>query len=123
MAALLGAPGVLAVEAGGVEVALRERVSEPDRPVHVTLSFPQAMAEVEGELRLARAQLDPDGEVTGFVPFGDSRPIRYEGLGAETLGLTLVAPKYRGIYKVSYHRQGEAEPSGQDELFVQEPSG
>jgi pimeloyl-ACP methyl ester carboxylesterase len=122
LAGLLGAPGVLAAVEDVVEVAVRERVIEPDETVHATLAFPRAMGKLEGDLRLDRAQVDQSGSVSGFAPFETPRAIRYEGVEAETLGLAFPAPSVRGIYRVSYYAKGESEPAGQDELFVQEPS-
>jgi phospholipase A1 len=119
LAGLLGAPGVLAVEEDGVEVALRERVSEPAKPVRVSLSFAHAVSHVEGELRLLRVTLDETGAVVSSVQFG-SFPIRYTGLGAETIGLTFNAPNVLGVYRVGYFPAGSDQPAGEDELFVQE---
>jgi pimeloyl-ACP methyl ester carboxylesterase len=121
MAALLGAPGVLATRVEEVEVAVRERVVEPEAPMRLTLSFPMAMDQLKGELRLSRAQIDPQGSVTEFRSFGESRPIRYEGLGAETLGIVLTAPEVTGIYRITYHDGGQEAAAGADEVFVQEP--
>jgi len=49
---------VLAAVEEMVEVAVRERVVEPDKAVHVSLVFPRATGKLEGELRLDRAQVD-----------------------------------------------------------------
>lgn len=120
LAVLLGKEGVLASEDESVEVALRERVANPKKPVHVSLTFASGMSELDGELRIERANIDAAGRVTGFIPLEPYHPISYSGLKAEKLGLVLHAPNMKGIYRVAYYTTGRIAPAGSDELFVQE---
>ncbi len=125
LAVLLGKKGVLAPPPGElVEVALRERVVNPEAEVHVALTFTSALSQVDGELRVQRILLDQDDNPVGHAPPGpgQSYPIRYAGLAAEKLGLTLKAPTVRGIYRVGFFPKGAAEPAGSDKLFVQDPT-
>lgn len=121
MAGLLGKAGVLAAVPSGVEVALRETVAHPDDLVHAALTFSAGASTVDGELRVERATLGPEGKLTGFASIGIQHPIRYAGLAAERLGLTFKAPAVTGAYRVSFYPAGESEPAGSDELFVQAP--
>lgn len=122
MAVLFGKPGVLAPTPGQlVEVALRERVVNPNNIVHVALTFSSALNKVDGELRIERHSVDAQGNVIGYAPVGQGYPIRYSGLAAEKIGLTLTAPAIIGIYRVAYYPTASNQPAGYDELFVQEP--
>ncbi len=121
LAVLLGAPGVLAGEALRVEVAVRNLVAEPEERVRAVLSFP-SLTEIGGELRIERPTLDATGAVSAWTQVGQALPITYKGLASERLGVVFDAPAVRGAYRVAYYPQGEAEPAGSDELFVQSGS-
>jgi pimeloyl-ACP methyl ester carboxylesterase len=121
LARLLGYVGVLAAEdTERVEVAVRERVTEPEQLVHVALTFSSTVSRVKGRLRLERATIDETGKVTAFTPYGAAFPITYEGMNMETLSVSFDAPDGRGIYKVVFESAGGAR-LGEDEMFVQEP--
>src|SRR5205807_6970840 len=78
MAVLLGKAGVLAAPLGQlVEVSLRERVVNPNNTVHVALTFSAALNTVNGELRIEKASLDANGNLTGYVPTDKAYPIQY----------------------------------------------
>lgn len=119
LAVLLGKAGVLAAAPGSVEVSLRERVTAPDTPLHLALTFGAGVGQVEGELRWERAQIDAAQSFVGYEPFGDTMRISYAGLDAEKLNLRIVAPRFPGVYRLNYVPQGQAPPAGCDELFVQ----
>lgn len=121
LARLLGYAGVLAAAAPDrVEVAIPERVIEPDELVHVALTFPAGVNKVEGQISLQRATLSDVGEVTGYTAYGKGYPIAYEGMNAEKLNVSFDAPENRGIYKVQFE-SSQGEKLGEDDLFVQEP--
>jgi pimeloyl-ACP methyl ester carboxylesterase len=122
LARLLGYAGVLAVETvAGVEVAIRERVSEPEEPVHLALTFTSTVTKVQGRIRLERAQLNAAGEVSSYITYGKPYPIAYEGMNAEKLNVAFDAPENRGIYNVIFESV-EGKRLGQDDLFVQDPT-
>jgi hypothetical protein len=127
LAALLGAPAAqaqwFAPEAGEVEVALREQVVEPATAVHLALTFVGGSGKLDGELRMEAAETKADAEAVVFRPVEGPHLIRYIGPAAESLGLLLIAPDRAGVYRVAYYPQGEQQPAGSDELFVQEPAG
>lgn len=119
LAALLGAPGVLAGVTEEVEVALREHVSEPESAVHATLTLGGGTEELEGELRVERAEAGANGDVV----FRSIKvyPIHYQGLRADMFEVSFLAPELTGPYRVAYYPAGRLAPAGNDELFVQEP--
>ena len=49
-----------------------------------------------------------------------SHSIRYEGLGAETLGLMLRAPSSPGMYRIGYIQDGGLSEESFCEFIVQE---
>jgi pimeloyl-ACP methyl ester carboxylesterase len=122
LASLLGYAGVLAVRAiEGVEVAIRERVTEPEGPIHLTLTFTSAAPKVQGKIRLERAQLNASGLVSGYATYGKPYRISYEGMDAEKLSVAFDAPENRGIYKVIFESV-DGVRLGEDDLFVQDPT-
>jgi pimeloyl-ACP methyl ester carboxylesterase len=116
LATLLGKSGLLAPTTfAEVEVALREKVVEPDQVVHAALTFlPRPV--LEGELRFQRAT---DDQGTTFASFGTPLRVSYKGLTHEKLGVLFPAPTLRGAYRVSFFLDGSATPAGTDEFFVQ----
>jgi len=120
MAILLGKAGVLAAVPERVEVALRERVVNPNDRVYVTLSFAEGVDKLDGQLRVQRAQMDEDGNITDFAKPISLHPISYSGLNAERLTVIFSAPSIPGVYRVAYYPAGYDEPAGSDELFVQQ---
>src|SRR5262249_47954396 len=125
LAILLGAPvQVVASFAPAVEieveVALRERVSEPRKVVHVALTMEGGSSDLDGELRVEQAE-QPAGAPAPVFHVVQSYPVRYAGLAAETLGLLLEAPARPALYRVAYYPTGQATSAGSDELFVQQP--
>ncbi|MGH9539746.1 MAG: hypothetical protein ACRD3H_17610, partial [Terriglobales bacterium] len=123
LARLLGSSVMLTAAAAiqGVEVAIRERVSEPQQPVHVALSFRSSVTKVQGRIRLEQAQVNAAGEFSGYVPYGKTYPITYQGMNAEKLNVAFDAPENPALYKVIFE-SADAKLQGQDDLFVQEPA-
>jgi hypothetical protein len=120
MGILLGKPGVLAGVPEHVEVALRERVVNPNDRVYLTLSFANGVEILKGELRVQRAVLNQQtGEVESFANPISVFHINYTGLNAEKLSVIFNAPSSPSIYRVAYYPDGYDEPAGSDELFVQ----
>ena len=122
MGVLLGKAGVLAAVPEHVEVALRERVVNPNDIVHIALTFGSGVDKLSGRLDVQRAQFNQAGEVTGFANPVSSHPISYAGLNAEKLSVIFTAPSVTGVYRVAYFPTGYSDPAGEDELFVQEPA-
>lgn len=120
MAALLGAPGVLAAGPMQVEVALRERVVHPADNVHASLTFGAVVDKLDGKLiiQLVDATTSPPKYSKPVSVF----PIKYTGLNAERLSVIFSAPGLHGIYRVGYFPDGydEDEPAGFDDLIVQQ---
>lgn len=123
MAVLLGVDDLYAGVPENVEVAVRDRVAEPDDLVHVSIGFPSSVDTFEGVLTLEKAILD---ENTGaVVSYGEpilKDSIVYKGLGLETMSLVFSAPEYRGVYRVGFRDRDTSNLSGFDELIVQEPA-
>jgi pimeloyl-ACP methyl ester carboxylesterase len=120
MAVLLGQAGVLAAAPDHVEVALRERVVNPNDAVHAALTFSRAVDKLNGRLSVERAQFDAQGQLTGFSRPVSLHPISYTGLNAEKLSVIFTAPAFPGVYRVAYFPSGYDDPAGSDELFVQD---
>jgi pimeloyl-ACP methyl ester carboxylesterase len=124
LAVLLGAPprvvASFAPTETVVEVALRERVTEPARVVRLALTFEGSAKELDGELRVERVEAAAGGAGAAAPPSA-AYPVRYSGLAAETLGLVLEAPGEPGLYRIAYYPAGQPAPAGADELFVQLP--
>jgi hypothetical protein len=118
MAALLGAPGVLAVAPGQVEIALRERVVHFGDLVHASLTFGAGVDKLDGKLviQLVDTAIDPPTYSAPVSTF----PIKYSGLNAEKFNLIFSAPTFPGIYRIAYFPEGSDKPAGADELIVQE---
>lgn len=122
LGALLTDNALLAVYVGEVEVALRDHVVSPGATVPVVLSFGAGAAEIVGEVRVERVELDP---ATGMplrvhpAASADRYAVRYDGLAARSFALEFVAPQTRGVYQVGFYHEGRAEPEGTDELIVQ----
>jgi pimeloyl-ACP methyl ester carboxylesterase len=116
LATLLGKSGLLApTTPAEVEVAVREKVIEPDQTMHAALTFLPRPA-LDGELRFERAA-DETGAT--FVASGQPLRVSYKGLAHEKLGVLFPAPGLRGAYRVSFFLDGSATPAGSDEFFVQ----
>jgi pimeloyl-ACP methyl ester carboxylesterase len=116
MGTLLGKSGILApTSANEVEVAVRERVAEPEQPMHAALTFLPRPA-LDGELRFERAT-DETGAT--FVTVGTPLRLSYKGITHEKLGVVFPAPSLRGAYRVSFFLDGSPTPAGSDEFFVQ----
>lgn len=120
LAVLLGKAGVLAADPGRVEVALRERVVNPDDDVHVSLTFSTNIGAIDGELLVERALVDEQGCLLEFRPTTATYPVRYTGLLAEKIGLILRAPTRPGVYRIAYRASGQTSAAGYDDLFVQQ---
>ena len=122
LATLLGKEGYLKGVPNEIEVALREKVVEPEDLVHVAITFGTGIQDFSGVLTIERAQLNPEtGLVEGFGTPIKIHPVEYKGLGLETMSLVFEAPNMRGVYKVAFRNDVQANPSGYDELVVQEP--
>jgi hypothetical protein len=124
LAVLLGAPSHVAAQfapgATEVEVALRERVTEPVRVVRLAMTFEGGTKELNGELRVERVEAAARGAAVP-APTLAAYPVQYGGLAAETLRLLLEAPGVPGLYRIAYYPAGQPAPAGADELFVQQP--
>jgi pimeloyl-ACP methyl ester carboxylesterase len=120
LATLLGKPGTLASVPAVVEVAVRDKVVEPEDTVHVHIGFSEGIADFAGVLTVERAQIDPTGHAVGFDAPTISRPVSYQGLGLEGMSLQFEAPDMPGFYRVAFRDDPAAAPSGYDELIVQQ---
>jgi pimeloyl-ACP methyl ester carboxylesterase len=121
LATLLGKPGTLAGVPAVVEVAVRDKVVEPQDTVHVHIGFSEDVANFSGVLTIERAQIEPaNGHASGFDPPIASHPVSYQGLGMEGMSLQFVAPDMPGSYRVAFRDDLAAAPSGYDELIVQQ---
>jgi hypothetical protein len=114
---LLGKSGLLApTRADEVEVSLREKVIEPEKTMHASLSFlPRPV--LDGELRFERAVEGPQG--ASFAPAGGPMRVSYHGLAHEKLGVVFKSPALRGAYRASFFIDGSPTAAGLDEFFVQ----
>ncbi|HEV7667551.1 MAG TPA: hypothetical protein VGS22_03440 [Thermoanaerobaculia bacterium] len=121
---LLGYTGILAAAAAttSVEVAVRDRVVEPEDLMHVSLALSSGVPKLEGSLRLERAILSTTGTLDKFVSAGNPYSIRYEGADAERLAVTLDAPELPGLYRLSFTNPSGTMVLGFDDFFVQEPA-
>lgn len=119
LATLFGYTGTLAA-AVSVEVAVRDRVVEPEDLVHVSLSLGSGVSELRGSLRLERAKLDAGGELEAYVPAGPPHSLTYAGVSAERISVTLDAPELPGLYRLSFVGANDLR-LGSDDFFVQEP--
>jgi pimeloyl-ACP methyl ester carboxylesterase len=119
LATLLRKSGVLAAESPKVRVAVRDQVLNPRDSVHVILTFPAALRNVQGKLLLQEVVTDAQGNLVEAGLVVESYPVRYEGLGAETLGLTFTAPSSPGIYRIGFSESAQISPDNADDFFVQ----
>lgn len=119
LASLFGYGGTLAAEVS-VEVAVRDRVVEPETLLHIVLSLGAGVAELRGALLLERAKLDLEGELEAYLPVGAPQSLSYAGANAERIAVTRDAPDLPGLYRLSFLAAGGAR-LGFDEFFVQEP--
>ena len=118
---LLGKPGTLAGIPDQVQVAVRDKVVEPEDIVHLSISFGKSVRDFSGVLTIERAQTDPvSGMATGYEPPQAVFPVEYKGLGMEAMSLSLTAPDMPGFYRVTLRNDLKAPPSGYDELIVQQ---
>ncbi len=113
--------GTLAA-AASVEVAVRDRVVEPEDLMHISLALSAGVPKLEGSLRLERAKLSATGTLESFVLAGKPHAIRYEGAAAERLAVTLDAPELPGLYRLSFTNPDGTVVLGFDDFFVQEPA-
>jgi pimeloyl-ACP methyl ester carboxylesterase len=119
---LLGKEGYLRGVPVEVEVALREKVVEPQDFVHVAITFDAGIQDFSGILTIERARINQETEqVEGFGEPDELHPVEYKGLGLETMSLVFEAPNIRGVYRVAFRDEVDAAPSGFDELIVQTP--
>ena len=115
LAVLLGKRGVLAAFER-VELAVRDRVVQPDAPVNVVISFPNIVESVAGSLRFERVDLETgEGKVVG-----SDQVIAYAGPSMDSISLIGTAPKYSGLYRVRFYYRDQACFAASDDLFVQE---
>lgn len=119
LASLLGRPGVLAVVAN-FELAVRDKVTDPQEIVHLTITFPAQTTQLEGELAVERT-LDPEAGEAAQWERVSADALSYRGVTAETLGVEIVAPSIRGYYRVALYLSGSETAAAYDELIVQEP--
>jgi hypothetical protein len=119
LSALLGKPGVL-LAAVDFELAIRDKVTDPQDTVHLTISFPPMTTELEGELVIERIS-DPTAKSPAALQRIAAHSLSYRGVTTETLGVELTAPSIRGYYRVALYLAGNQAPVASDELIVQEP--
>jgi hypothetical protein len=119
LAALMGKPGVLAA-AANFELAVRDKVSDPEDIVHLAIAFPPQTTYVEGELAIERI-VDPEAKLPSRLQRVATHPLSYRGVSAETLSVEIAAPAIRGHYRVALYISGAAIAAAEDELIVQEP--
>lgn len=119
LASLFAYTGTLAAETK-VEVAVRDRVVEPEALLHITLSLGAGVSELKGSLLLERASLDAEGNAGAFVAQGAAQGLSYAGANVERINVTRDAPELPGLYRLTFTSTGGA-PLGSDEFFVQEP--
>jgi pimeloyl-ACP methyl ester carboxylesterase len=119
LASLFAYTGTLAAETT-VEVAVRDRVVEPEALLHISLSLGAGVSELKGSLLLERANLDAEGSAGAFVAQGAPEPLSYAGANVERINVTRDAPELAGLYRLTFLSTGGI-PLGSDEFFVQEP--
>jgi phospholipase A1 len=115
LAILLGKRGVLAA-VERVEMAVRDKVVEPDGPVNIVISFPNIVQSVAGSLRFERV----DQETGEEKVVGGDQVIAYAGPSMDSISLIGSAPKYSGLYRVRFYYQDQTSFAASDDLFVQE---
>lgn len=103
-----------------VDVALREKVVEPDMPTKLTISFPSAAQSFTGYLTIERGIRKEDGTIAGFDPVPvQTHKVQYDGVGLNVMSLEFNSPSMRGAYRVGFRDELDKPPSGFDELIVQ----
>jgi phospholipase A1 len=121
LATLLGKEGTLAGVPDQVQVAVRDRVVEPEEIVHVAIGFGMSIQDFSGVLTIERAVTDPaNGKAAAYAPPQATYPVEYKGLGVESISLTFNAPELPGFYRVGFRNDSNSLPSGYDELIVQQ---
>ena len=121
LATVLGKEGLLKGVPQKVDVALREKVVEPKDSVYLSLSLGSAIKDFSGVLTIEKAVIDKDsGQVERFGKPLDLKTVEYKGVGVESLTLIFPAPKIRGVYRIAFRDEIQSEPSGYDELIVQQ---
>lgn len=122
LAALLGKEGYLVGLPAETEVVIREKVVQPRDFVHVTITFDESADDFSGVLTIERARVDTTtGRVEDFGRPVEANPIQYKGLSLRTMSLVFAAPNIVGVYRVAFRDDPDAEPSGYDQLLVQQP--
>lgn len=106
---LLGVKNTLAADMSDTQIAIRDKVMEPKATAHLSLSFP-AVTDLTGEVVIQRVMMKDGVEHAADIK---TAPLKYQGMGAETLGLTFEAPQDPGLYRVRF---AQAE----DDFFVQD---
>jgi pimeloyl-ACP methyl ester carboxylesterase len=117
---LLGYQGLLAATVKGIEVAIRDQVVEPLEPMHVSLSISSGTSDLQGNLRLSRANVDASGALVDLTALAPTYPILYEGITADHLNVILTAPEYPGVYSLEFVGS-DGQVLGRDQFFVQSP--
>lgn len=121
LATVIGKEGLLRGVPQNVDVALREKVVEPRDHVHLSISLGSAISDFSGVLTIEKASIDRDsGNVEHFGKPISLHTVDYRGIGVENLTLVFTAPEIRGVYRVAFRDDVQAEPSGYDELIVQQ---
>jgi pimeloyl-ACP methyl ester carboxylesterase len=118
LATLFGYSGSLAAAPKSVEVAVRDRVVEPEEIVHVSLSLGVGVSELRGVLRLERAKLGTEGQFEEYVSASAPQSLSYAGVVAEQIAVALDAPFVPGLYRLSFVTP-TGTVLGSDEFFVQ----
>ena len=97
---------------------------EPNDLVRVALTV-ESVEELDGDLLVYRIPPPGTGDSTdaavGALSQVAAYPVRYQGLGVETIGLTFHAPTMRGYYQVAFQYRNESQFRCSDWLIVQDP--
>ena len=116
---LLEVEGTLWAPEGTVEIAIRDRVVEPETPFSFLLTLPRGTKRVTGELRVERPVEQEQGIEFVVMPKG-TNAITYGGPTVESFSLEIQAPSYPGQYRLAFYDPA-GKSLGSDEFFVQVP--
>jgi len=115
---LLGVKNTLAANIPNVQVTILDKVMEPNAIAHLTISLPFSAGDLTGEVVVERVIQKADGQER--VVRLQSYPVKYEGIGAERLGLTFTAPQDPGFYRVYFVQSAETDFRAYEDFLVQD---
>jgi hypothetical protein len=109
--------------AGRIELALRERVVEPQKTIRLVISMASGQKPFAGMLKLEPAKVHSvNGQIEGFGAALATVPLEYTGASLQSKTLMFTAPKERGVYRFAIYDNRQADPLACDEIVVQEPT-